>query len=86
MNKSSANKLIVLSISQIRYQFCENQKVYDLNFAQVCHINIHLLSAVPPHQLLIYDSAGQKVENVVGPYQIGVQFVLSCEVRGGKSN
>ncbi|TGZ45921.1 Turtle-like protein A [Temnothorax longispinosus] len=42
------------------------------------------LFAVPPHQLLIYDSSGVQVESVAGPFQVGVEFGLSCEVRGGK--
>lgn len=40
--------------------------------------------AVPPHQLFIYDSSGVQVERVAGPFQVGVEFGLSCEVRGGK--
>lgn len=43
-----------------------------------------ILSAVPPHQLFIYDSSGVQVERVAGPFQVGVEFGLSCEVRGGK--
>lgn len=39
---------------------------------------------VPPHQLLIYDSSGVQVESTAGPFQVGVEFELSCEVRGGK--
>lgn len=43
-----------------------------------------ILFAVPPHQLFIYDSSGVQVERVAGPFQVGVEFGLSCEVRGGK--
>jgi len=38
---------------------------------------------VPPHQLLIYDSSGVQVKSIAGPFQVGVEFGLSCEVRGG---
>lgn len=41
------------------------------------------LFAVPPHQLLIYDSSGVQVKNIAGPFEVGVEFGLSCEVRGG---
>jgi len=40
---------------------------------------------VPPHQLLIYDSSGVQVKSIAGPFQVGVEFGLSCEVRGGNS-
>lgn len=44
----------------------------------------YLFNTVPPHQLLIYDSSGAQVKASVGPYQVGAQFRLTCEVRGGK--
>lgn len=46
---------------------------------------ISKLFSVPPYQLLIYDSSGVVVGNTAGPLQVGVEFGLSCEVRGGNS-
>ncbi|XP_020289986.1 nephrin-like isoform X2 [Pseudomyrmex gracilis] len=48
------------------------------------NFQVNLTVIVPPHQLLIYDSSGVQVENIAGPFQVGVEFGLSCEVRGGK--
>ena len=44
-----------------------------------------VLLSVPPYQLLIYDSSGVEVGDTAGPFQVGVEFGLSCEVRGGNS-
>ena len=42
--------------------------------------------SVPPHQILVYDASGRDVSGAVGPLYEGDSLVLSCEVRGGKSN
>lgn len=42
------------------------------------------LSAVPPHQILVYDASGRDVAGAVGPLLEGDNIVLTCEVRGGK--
>ncbi|XP_011303548.1 nephrin-like [Fopius arisanus] len=47
-----------------------------------CQVNLTVIH--PPHQLRMYDSSGQQIDSVVGPYQVGEEFVVSCEVRGGK--
>lgn len=42
--------------------------------------------SVPPHQILVYDASGRDVSGAIGPLYEGDNLVLSCEVRGGKSN
>ena len=42
-----------------------------------------IIFTVPPHQLLIFNSSGTQVKDIVGPYQVGMEFGLMCEVRGG---
>ncbi|XP_012269309.1 protein turtle homolog A [Athalia rosae] len=56
----------------------------DFRNSPTRNFQVNLTVIVPPHQLLIYDGAGDKVEDVVGPFQVGLEFRLSCEVRGGK--
>lgn len=41
---------------------------------------------MPPHQILVYDASGRDVSGAIGPLYEGDNLVLSCEVRGGKSN
>ena len=40
--------------------------------------------AVPPSQVIIYDSSGRELGDVVGPLEEGQDLLLKCEVRGGK--
>ncbi|XP_076765753.1 sidestep III [Xylocopa sonorina] len=56
----------------------------DFKNSPTKNFQVNLTVIVPPHQLLIYDSSGVEVENTAGPFQVGVEFGLSCEVRGGK--
>ncbi|XP_029173199.1 nephrin-like isoform X1 [Nylanderia fulva] len=56
----------------------------DFKNSPTKNFQVNLTVIVPPHQLLIYDSSGVQVENVAGPFRVGLEFGLSCEVRGGK--
>ncbi|XP_031825598.2 sidestep III isoform X2 [Nomia melanderi] len=56
----------------------------DFKNSPTKNFQVNLTVIVPPHQLLIYDSSGVEVESTAGPFQVGVEFELSCEVRGGK--
>ncbi|XP_078035253.1 sidestep III isoform X2 [Augochlora pura] len=56
----------------------------DFKNSPTKNYQVNLTVIVPPHQLLIYNSSGAEVESTVGPSQVGVEFKLSCEVRGGK--
>lgn len=47
---------------------------------------VFFIVSVPPHQILVYDASGRDVSGAVGPLYEGDSLVLSCEVRGGKSN
>lgn len=41
--------------------------------------------ADPPHEILMFVNPERGyIDTVVGPYQVGKEFELSCEVRGGK--
>lgn len=64
--------------------FCEFLKRRRLGLLSANYGKRTILLAVPPHQLLIYDSSGVQVDGVAGPFQVGVEFGLSCEVRGGE--
>ncbi|XP_058808984.1 hemicentin-2-like [Phymastichus coffea] len=56
----------------------------DFRNSPTRNFQVNLTVIVPPHQLLIYDSSGAQVKSVLGPYQVGAQLLLTCEVRGGK--
>ncbi|XP_014228892.1 hemicentin-2-like [Trichogramma pretiosum] len=56
----------------------------DFKNSPTRNYQVNLTVIVPPHQLLIYDSSGAQVKTTVGPYEVGQQFSLTCEVRGGK--
>ncbi|KAJ8674361.1 hypothetical protein QAD02_005623 [Eretmocerus hayati] len=56
----------------------------DFKSSPTRNIGVNLTVIVPPHSLLIYDSSGAQVKSVVGPYEVGKRFNLTCEVRGGK--
>ncbi|XP_008211195.1 hemicentin-2 isoform X1 [Nasonia vitripennis] len=56
----------------------------DFKKSPTRNFQVNLSVIVPPHQLLIYDSSGAQVKSVVGPYEVGASFNLSCEVRGGE--
>ncbi|CAD1469492.1 unnamed protein product [Heterotrigona itama] len=56
----------------------------DFKNSPTKNFQVNLTVIVPPYQLLIYDSSGVVVGNTAGPFQVGVEFGLSCEVRGGK--
>lgn len=47
-------------------------------------LSVFFFSAVPPHQILVYDASGRDVAGAVGPLLEGDNIVLTCEVRGGK--
>jgi hypothetical protein len=40
---------------------------------------------VPPGRPVIYNERGIIVENHLGPYNEGVELILTCSVSGGKS-
>ncbi|KMQ92982.1 protein turtle a-like protein [Lasius niger] len=54
----------------------------DFKNSPTKNFQVNLTVIVPPHQLFIYDSSGVQVESVAGPFRVGVEFGLSCEVRG----
>ncbi|KAF3429254.1 hypothetical protein E2986_00747 [Frieseomelitta varia] len=56
----------------------------DFKNSPTKNFQVNLTIIVPPYQLLIYDSSGVEMDNTAGPFQVGVEFNLSCEVRGGK--
>ncbi|XP_046737249.1 protein turtle homolog A isoform X1 [Diprion similis] len=56
----------------------------DFRNSPTRNFQVNLTVIVPPHQLLIYDGSGVEVDHIVGPFQVGLEFGLSCEVRGGK--
>ncbi|XP_011496535.1 PREDICTED: cell surface glycoprotein MUC18 [Ceratosolen solmsi marchali] len=56
----------------------------DFKNSPTRNFQVNLTVIVPPHQLLIYNSSGAQVKAVIGPYEVGMQFSLICEVRGGK--
>ncbi|XP_066591328.1 protein turtle homolog A-like [Prorops nasuta] len=56
----------------------------DFSKSPTRNFQVNLTVIVPPHQLIIYDSAGVQVDGTAGPFQVGMEFGLSCEVRGGK--
>ncbi|XP_003702634.2 sidestep III [Megachile rotundata] len=56
----------------------------DFKNSPTKNFQVNLTVIVPPHQLLIYDSSGVEIKNTAGPFQVGVEFGLTCEVRGGK--
>ena len=42
--------------------------------------------SVPPGRPIIYNERGIIVENNLGPYNEGVELILTCSVSGGKSD
>ncbi|KAK2585637.1 hypothetical protein KPH14_010261 [Odynerus spinipes] len=56
----------------------------DFKKSPTRNFQVNLTVIVPPHQLLIYDSSGVELDKTAGPFQVGMEFGLSCEVRGGK--
>ncbi|XP_014604552.1 PREDICTED: nephrin-like [Polistes canadensis] len=56
----------------------------DFKKSPTRNFQVNLTVIVPPHQLLIYDSSGVEVDKTAGPFEVGMEFGLSCEVRGGK--
>ncbi|XP_014477343.1 PREDICTED: nephrin-like [Dinoponera quadriceps] len=56
----------------------------DFKNSPTKNFQVNLTVIVPPHQLLIYDHSGVQLENTAGPFEVGEEFGLSCEVRGGK--
>ncbi|XP_024936549.1 nephrin isoform X2 [Cephus cinctus] len=66
----------------------EDEGVYrcrvDFKKSPTRNFQVNLTVIVPPHQLLIYDGSGVEAEAILGPYQVGIEFSLSCEVRGGR--
>ncbi|XP_076284192.1 sidestep III isoform X2 [Lasioglossum baleicum] len=66
----------------------EDEGIYrcrvDFKNSPTKNFQVNLTVIVPPHQLLIYNSFGVEVESTAGPFPVGVEFELSCEVRGGK--
>ncbi|XP_012276028.1 hemicentin-2 [Orussus abietinus] len=66
----------------------EDEGIYrcrvDFTKSPTRNFQVNLTVIVPPHQLLIYAGSGIEIDNVVGPVEVGIEFVLSCEVRGGK--
>ncbi|XP_074104616.1 sidestep III isoform X1 [Cotesia typhae] len=56
----------------------------DFRKSPTRNFQVNLTVTYPPRELLMYDTSGRKIDTVVGPYQVGKEFKLSCEVRGGK--
>ncbi|KAG6801022.1 hemicentin-2 [Apis mellifera caucasica] len=56
----------------------------DFKNSPTKNFQVNLTVIVPPYQLLIYDTSGVVIGDTAGPFQVGVEFGLSCEVRGGK--
>lgn len=43
-------------------------------------------SAVPPGEPVIMDEHGQRLREIIGPYDEGAFLTLACEVDGGKKS
>ncbi|XP_043483231.1 synaptogenesis protein syg-2-like [Leptopilina heterotoma] len=81
----TVTKPATLSLEKVRL---DDEGIYrcrvDFKNSPTRNFQVNLTVIVPPRELLIFDSSGVEVENVVGPYRVGVEFGLSCQVRGGK--
>ena len=49
-------------------------------------ISDSLRSSVPPGRPVIYNERGIIVETNLGPYNEGVELILTCSVSGGRSS
>ncbi|XP_014218538.1 synaptogenesis protein syg-2-like isoform X2 [Copidosoma floridanum] len=56
----------------------------DFKNSPTRNYQVNLTVIVPPHQLLVFDNSGAQLKSIVGPYRVGDQFSVKCEVRGGK--
>ncbi|XP_075223938.1 neural cell adhesion molecule 1-like [Lycorma delicatula] len=56
----------------------------DFRNSPTRNFQVNLSVIVPPHQLMIYDSSGRELHDVVGPLSEGSDLILTCEVRGGQ--
>ncbi|XP_049884541.1 B-cell receptor CD22-like [Pectinophora gossypiella] len=56
----------------------------DFKNSPTRNFQIKLNVIVPPHQMLLYDSAGKDLAGVIGPLEEGGDFALTCELRGGR--
>ncbi|XP_025154526.1 contactin-1a isoform X4 [Harpegnathos saltator] len=56
----------------------------DFKNSPTKNFQVNLTVIVPPHQLFVYDHSGVQLEEVAGPFEVGEEFGLSCEVRGVK--
>ena len=52
---------------------------------QIKYSHLFFFFSVPPGRPIIYNERGIIVENNLGPYNEGVELILTCSVSGGKS-
>ncbi|CAG2167990.1 unnamed protein product [Oppiella nova] len=50
------------------------------------HFLVHLNVTVPPKQVIIKDLDGNRLRDVIGPYDEGDSLTLVCEAYGGQSS